>query len=132
MLENIPINQIENIFDHLPVQITFADADDIIRYYSHSEKRITKRTPDIIGTTVQSCHPPKSVPVVQQILDDFRSGKRDVAEFWFRDFPSGSGRFLHIRYIAVRNRNNVYEGVLEVQQDINDIQKIDGEKRFLD
>ena len=132
MLENIPIKQIENILDHLPVQLTFADANDIIRYYSHSGKRMTTRTPDILGTTVQSCHPPKSVPVVQQILDDFKSGKRNVAEFWLRDFPSGSGRFLHIRYIAVRNKDNEYEGVLEVHQDINDIQKIEGEKRSLD
>ena len=132
MLESIPIPQIENILDHLPIQLTFADANDIIRFYSHSEKRIFKRTADILGTTVQSCHPPKSVPVVQQVLDDFKSGKRDVAEYWLRDSPSGSGRFMHIRYFAVRNRDNEYEGVLEVHQDITDIQKIEGEKRSFD
>ena len=66
------------------------------------------------------------------MLDDFRSGKRDVAEFWQRDWPSGSGRFMHVRYVAVRNTDNEYEGVLEVDQDITDIQKIEGEKLSLD
>ena len=128
MIEKISTEQIENILDHLPVEVSFVDADDTIRYYSHGEKRIFRRTPAVIGRKVQNCHPPNSVHKVQQILDDFKSGKRDVAEFWI----NLHGRVIYIRYFAVRGKDNKYEGVLEVTQDITDIKKIEGEKRLLD
>ena len=128
MLEEFSTEQIENIFDHLPVEVSFVDADDAVRYYSHGDKRIFRRTPAVIGRKVQNCHPADSVHRVQQILDDFKAGNRDVADFWI----NLKGRVVYIRYFAVRNRDNKYAGVLEVTQDITDIKKIEGEKRLLD
>ena len=128
MLENIPIKQIENILDHLPVEISFVDVDDTVMFYSHGDKRIFRRTPAVIGRKVQNCHPPKSVHIVQRILDDFKVGKRDVAEFWI----NLNQRLIYIRYFAVRDINKEYKGILEVTQDITNIKKIEGEKRLLD
>ena len=128
MLENLTTELIENIFDHLPVEISFVDAEDKVRYYSHGDNRIFKRTPAVIGKKVQNCHPAKSVHVVQQILDDFKAGKRDVARFWI----NLGGRLIYIRYFAVRGKTGNYQGTLEVTQDITDIKKIAGEKRLLD
>jgi len=128
MLENLPAQLIETILNHLPVEISFVDADDTVRYYSHGDNRIFKRTPAVIGRKVQNCHPQKSVHKVQQILDDFKSGKRDVAQFWI----NLNGRLIFIRYFAIRDRSHNYLGTLEATQDITDIKKIEGEKRLLD
>ena len=128
MLEQLPIEQIEVILDTLPVEISFVDASDTVRYYSHGDKRIFRRTPAVIGRKVQNCHPTKSVHIVQQILDDFKAGKRDVAEFWI----TLGGRKIYIRYFAVRDKAGRYVGTLEATQDITDIKKIEGEKRLLD
>jgi len=128
MLEKLSTEQIENMLDHLPLELTFIDADDSIVYYSRGDDRIFNRTPDLIGTKVQDCHSSKSVHVVQQILDDFKAGRRDVAESW----RNRNGRTIHIRYIVVRDKNKDYQGTLEVTQDITDIQKLRGEKSLLD
>ena len=128
MLENIKTELIERILDHLPVEISFVDADDTARYYSHGEKRIFRRTPAVIGRKVQNCHPRKSLHVVQKILDDFKAGRRDVAQFWI----NLHGRLIYIRYFAVRDKDNNYQGTLEVTQDITELKKIEGEKRLLD
>ena len=128
MLEQLPIEQVETILDALPVEISFVDASDTVRYYSHGDKRIFRRTPAVIGRKVQNCHPAKSVHIVQQILDDFKAGKRDVAEFWI----TLGGRKIYIRYFAVKDKAGRYVGTLEATQDITDIKKIEGEKRLLD
>jgi len=128
MLEQLPIEQVETILDTLPVEISFVDASDTVRYYSHGDKRIFRRTPAVIGRKAQNCHPTKSVHIVQQILDDFKAGKRDVAEFWI----TLGGRKIYIRYFAVRDKAGRYVGTLEATQDITDIKKIEGEKRLLD
>ena len=112
----------------MPVEISFVDADDTVAFYSHGDKRIFKRSPAVIGKKVQNCHPQKSVHIVQRILDDFKSGKRDVAEFWI----NLAQRLIYIRYFAVRDENKEYKGTLEVTQDITDIKKIEGEKRLID
>jgi hypothetical protein len=128
MLEQLPAKFIEHALDHLPVEISIVDADDAVRYYSHGEKRIFKRTPAVIGKKVQNCHPSKSMHIVQKILDDFKSKKRDSAEFWI----NLRGRMIYIRYFAIRDSLNNYEGTLEVTQDITDLKEIKGEKRLLD
>ena len=128
MLEKFPAELIETIFNHLPVEVSFVDADDTVRYYSHEEKRIFRRTPAVIGRKVQNCHPARSVHVVQQILDDFKAGTRDVAQFWI----NLNDRLIFIRYFAVRDKNNNYLGTLEATQDITNIKAIEGEKRLLD
>ena len=128
MLENLKTELTECILDHLPVEIAFVDADDTARYYSHGEKRIFRRTPAVIGRKVQNCHPRKSLHVVQKILDDFKAGRRDVAQFWI----NLHGRLIYIRYFAVKDKDNNYQGTLEVTQDITELKKIEGEKRLLD
>jgi len=121
-------DEVEAIFDDLPVDITFVDKEDRVRYFSKSKERIFVRTEAVIGRKVQQCHPQDSVHVVNKILDSFKSGKRDTAEFWIQK----DNRMIHIRYFAVRNKDGEYLGTIEVTQDITDIKKIEGEKRLLD
>jgi uncharacterized protein len=120
--------QIDLLLCNLPVDITFLDEQDTVRYFSQGTERIFPRTPAIIGRQVQNCHPPQSVNRVQQILDDFRSGKRDSAEFWI----NFTGKMVHIRYFAMRSADNAYRGCLEVTQDISGIRALEGERRLLD
>lgn len=122
----LTLEQINLIFKHLPVDLSFVDDDDIVQYYSATEERIFPRSPAVIGRKVQNCHPPKSVHTVQEILDDFRSGKRDTAEFWIQL----QGKFIHIRYFAVRSSTGQYNGCLEVSQDVTGIRNLAGEKRL--
>ncbi len=110
----------------LPVDITFVDADDKVKYFSETPDRIFVRTKAVIGRSVQNCHPPKSVHVVQAILDDFHAGRKDREEFWLRL----GGKYVLIRYFAVRGEDGAYLGALEVSQDIAPIQAIEGEKRI--
>jgi len=119
--------ELEAMLNTLPVDITFIDKEDTVRYFSQSKDRIFTRTKAVIGRKVQLCHPQKSVHIVNQLLEDFRSGKRDVAEFWI----NLEGRLIYIRYFAVRNERGDYLGCLEVTQDITDIKRIEGEKRLL-
>lgn len=119
--------ELESVLNTLPVDITFVGKDDKVRYFSQSKERIFPRTKAVIGRSVQNCHPPKSVHVVNQILDDFKKGSRDSAEFWIQL----NERYIFIRYYAVHNRDGEYLGCLEVSQDITDIRKIEGEKRLL-
>ena len=128
MLDKLSTETIADIFDALPVEVSFVDKDDVVRYYSKGDKRIFRRTPSVIGMKVQNCHPQKSVHVVNQILEDFRAGTRDVAQFWI----NLKGRMILIRYFPVRDRAGGYIGCLEVTQDITDIKTIEGEKRLLD
>ncbi|CAH0345781.1 DUF438 domain-containing protein [Bacillus sp. CECT 9360] len=123
----LSLNQLELMLNHLPVDITFIDKDDVVRYFSYGKERIFARTKAVIGRTVQNCHPPKSVHAVEEILEDFKSDKKDCEDFWikFRD------KFVYIRYFAVRNKDGKYQGTLEFTQNIAPIQDISGEKRIL-
>ena len=129
-LEPGPLSQVElqGILDHLPVDISFVDAKDRVRYFNEAEERIFPRTKAIIGRTVQNCHPGKSLHVVEQILEDFRQGARKKAEFWI----TIEGRFIHIRYFAVHSREGEYLGCLEASQDLTELRKLEGQKRLLD
>lgn len=119
--------EIEALLNTLPVDVTFVDSEDTVRYFSQSRDRIFTRTKAVIGRKVQQCHPEKSVDLVNQILDDFKGGKRDVAQFWI----NLGGRLVHIRYFPVRDGEGRYLGVMEVTQDITDIKRIEGEKRLV-
>ncbi|MBM3141580.1 MAG: DUF438 domain-containing protein [Chloroflexi bacterium] len=121
------VEELEALLNTLPVDVTFVDRDDTVRYFSQSKDRIFPRAKAIIGRKVHQCHPQKSVHVVNQILEDFRSGRRDVAQFWI----NLKGRLIYIRYFAVR-KDGDYLGCLEVTQDITEIKKIEGEKRLLE
>lgn len=127
MIENLSKEQLEAVLESLPVDITFVDSEDTVRYYNRDGKRIFVRTPAVIGRKVQNCHPPKSLGAVNQILDEFKSGKRGVAKFWIQL----KGRLIFIRYFPVRNSDGKYLGCLEVSEDITDIKKLEGEKRLL-
>jgi len=119
--------EIETILDTLPIDLTFVDKEDTVRYFSQTRERIFPRTKAVIGRKVQQCHPQKSIHIVNQILEDFRKGRRDVAEFWI----NMQGRLIYIRYFPLRSKNGEYMGCLEVTQDITNIKKIEGEKRLL-
>ncbi|MFQ5987359.1 MAG: DUF438 domain-containing protein [Dehalococcoidia bacterium] len=119
---------LEAMLNTLSVDITFVDKEDTVRYFSQTKERIFPRAKAIIGRKVQQCHPQKSIHVVNQILDDFRDGRRDAAEFWIQQ----KERLIHIRYFAVHGKDGEYLGCLELTQDITDLQKLEGEKRLLE
>ncbi len=120
--------QINLVLTHLPVDITYVDENDEVRYFSLGKERIFARTPAVIGRKVQNCHPPTSVHVVEQIVNDFRSGKRDRADFWIQS----RGQFILIQYFAVRDRDGNYRGVVEVTQNATWVRSLEGEKRIYD
>ena len=119
------VGQLAAVLDTLPFDMTYVDAQDIVRYFSHGETRLFARPQSCLGRNLYLCHPPKSVPVVRRILDDFRSGARDHADFWIHKGPV----FAYIRYFAVRDAAGTYQGALEVTQDIAPIQALEGENR---
>ena len=120
--------EIEAVLDTLPIDVTFVDKDDAVKYFNKAERRIFVRTKSVIGRKVELCHPQKSVHIVTKIIKAFKDGKKDVAEFWI----TMGGKLIHIRYFAVRDQNKKYMGTLEVTQDLTDIKKIEGDKRLLD
>lgn len=124
----LSLKQLTAIFSTLPVDLTFVDADDRVAFFSEGPHRVFARSRAIIGRMVQNCHPPRSVEVVEHILSDFRSGRQSVAEFWIQFM----GRFVHIRYFAVRDEEGHYLGTLEVTQDVGSIRDLQGERRLLE
>jgi DUF438 domain-containing protein len=122
------VEQVNMMLKHMPLDISFVDENDEVRYYSATKERIFPRSPGVIGRKVQNCHPPKSFAMVQKILDEFRAGRRDKADFWIQM----KGRFLLIQYFAVRDDKGAYKGTLEVSQDVTEIKKLEGQKRLLD
>jgi uncharacterized protein len=124
---SLTFEQLRGIFAALPVDLTFVDADDCVRYFSEGADRVFARSKAIIGRKVHHCHPPKSVHVIEQILADFKQGRQNVAEFWIQLH----GRFVHIRYFAVRSEQGEYLGTLEVTQDLTPLRQLDGERRLL-
>lgn len=128
MIENMKTETIEAMLDTLPVEISFVDKNDEVKYFNKNGDRIFPRPRGIIGRKVQQCHPKKSVHIVNKILEDFKNKKRKVAEFWI----DLKGRKIYIRYFPVWDKEGNYLGCLEVSQDITDVQKITGERRLLD
>ncbi len=124
--------QISLMLTHLPLDVTYVDADNVVRFYSAGRQRIFERTPDVVGRSVLRCHPPASVHRVKRILDDFHAGIRSTAEFWIQMKGDGAEpRFIHIRYFAVRDPAGAFRGTIEVTQDVTAIRKLEGERRLL-
>lgn len=121
------LQELTRMLDTLPFDITFVDKDDTVKYFSQSSERIFPRTKSIIGRNVSNCHPPASVHIVEDIVSDFKSGKKDKEEFWINK----GDMIILIRYYAVRSEEGEYLGVLEVTEDIKSIQAITGEKRLV-
>jgi DUF438 domain-containing protein len=123
----LSVQQLIGIFSSLPVDITFVDADDRVAFFSEGPDRVFARSRTILGREVKHCHPPKSVDVVERILNDFKTGRQTVAEFWIQMH----GKFVHIRYFAVRDEAGAYLGTLEVTQDLTRLRALEGDRRLL-
>ncbi len=121
-------SEINAIFNAVPFDMTFVDAQDKVKFVTQGKERIFDRPPSVINRPVHLCHPPQSVDVVMDIVNDFRNGVKDNEDFWiqFRE------RFVHIRYFAIRDSYGKFLGTLEVTQDITDIQRLIGEKRLVE
>ena len=125
---HLTVEQLTAMLNTLPFDITFVDADDRVGYFSEGPGRVFARSRTIIGRRVQDCHPPKSLHIVEQVVDELRNRKREVAEFWIQS----GGRFIHIRYFPVWSPSGEYLGTLEVTQDVTEIRALEGERRLLD
>ncbi|MDH5719838.1 MAG: PAS domain-containing protein [Spirochaetia bacterium] len=120
--------QVNLLLKFMPVDLTFVDENDKVIFYNRGNERVFPRSAGIIGREVKFCHPPKSVDTVLKILEEFKKGTKDAAEFWIKY----KQRVIHIRYFAIRDEDKNYKGVIEMSQDITDIQKLEGEQRLLD
>jgi len=119
--------ELEALLNTIPVDITFVDKDDKVKFFSHGGQRIFERSVAILGRQVQYCHPPSSVHIVEKIVNDFKSGAQDSAKFWI----NMKGMMVHIAYYAVRGKNGEYLGTVEVTQDIKEYKATEGERRLL-
>jgi len=124
---HVSVEQLTSVLSTLPLDLTFVDADDRVAFFSEGPQRIFARSKAIIGRKVQHCHPPSSADIVDRILDDFRAGRQNVAEFWI----DSHGKFVHIRYFAVRDKEGRYLGTVELTQDIAPLRELTGERRLL-
>lgn len=122
------VEQLIGVFSSLPVDITFVDEHDKVAFFSKPKDRIFARSVSVIGRNVRNCHPSASVHIVEDILEGFKSGKRQSESFWIQM----RGQFILIQYFSVRNDQGKYLGCLEVSQEISHIKKLEGEKRLLD
>jgi PAS domain S-box-containing protein len=121
------LEQVLLVFNHLPVDITVVDENDRVLFFNKPKERFFPRSPAIVGRSVNNCHPPESVHIVEEIVETFRKGDRNTATFWIEL----KGRFILIQYFALRNEKGVYKGVMEVSQDATDIRKLEGQRRLL-
>jgi uncharacterized protein len=124
---SLAVDELMGILNNLPVDLTFVDKNDKVKYFTQGRERIFDRNRAILGRDVRMCHPPSSVHVVEQILSDFKAGTADRAPFWI----NMQGRFIHIEYYAIRNENGEYLGTLEASQDLTERRKLGGEQRIL-
>ncbi len=115
------------MLNHMPVDFTFVDKDNVVKYFSNGKERIFARTKAIIGRTVENCHPPKSAHIVEKLVEDLKSGKKDSESFWIQM----GDKFVVISYYAVRDENGEFMGTLEFSQDIAPLKALEGEKRLM-
>ena len=123
----LSVDELTRLLNTLPIDMTFIDKDDTVKYFSQSAERIFPRTKSVIGRSVQNCHPPSSVHVVETILEAFKAGRKDHEHFWIQMGDA----MIYIRYFAVRDDQGAYLGTLEVTQNIAPIKAIEGQKRLL-
>ncbi len=123
----LKVDELVHMLNTLPFDITFVGSDDTVKYFSQGSERIFPRTKTIIGRNVSNCHPPASVHIVEGIVEDLKSGKKDHEDFWIKM----GDKYVYIRYYAVRSPEGEYLGVVEVTQNIRPIQEITGEKRLV-
>ena len=119
--------ELELMLNNIPGDFTFVDKDNIVKYFSQGKERIFARTKAIIGRTVENCHPPKSAHIVEELVNDFKSGKKDSESFWIQM----GDKFVLIQYFAVRDENGEFMGTLEHTMDIAPLRALEGEKRLM-
>ena len=119
--------ELEGFLNSLPVDFTFVDKNDKVKYFSEGRNRVFPRSKAIIGRLVQYCHPPSSVHIVDQILSDFKSGSQEQAKFWIQM----GDKFVHIAYFAVKDKNGDYLGTVEMSHDVAEYRRLEGERRIL-
>ncbi len=124
---SLTFEEVNAIFNTVPLDMTFVGADDTVKFFTQGKERVFSRPLSVIGREVKNCHPPQSVHIVEKIVEDLRSGKKDHEDFWI----NFKGMFVHIRYYAVRNGKGEYLGTLEVTQDVAPIRALEGEKRLM-
>ena len=117
----------EAILETLPLEVTYIDENDVVKYYSKGQQEVFLRTPEALGRNVRDCHPKKSLKKVNEVINELKSGERDVAEFW----TNLKGHKIYMRYFPVKDKVGKYVGIIEVIQDITEIQKITGQKRLI-
>lgn len=123
----LTLEQINLIYQHLPVDLSFVDENELVQFYSDTTHRVFPRSRGVIGRMVKNCHPPKSVHIVEEIIDKFRRGEQDKAEFWINK----PDLFIYILYVAVRDANGRFRGVLEMMQDCTRIRQLEGSQTLL-
>lgn len=123
----LTMEQLALVFSYLPVDMTFVDENNKVRFFTRPKDRIFPRSPAIIGRDVKNCHPPDSVHIVEEIISSFKRGERDTATFWINI----KGKKILIQYFALRDDSGSYKGVIEVSQDITEISQLQGERRLL-
>ncbi len=127
MTGELDVRTFESILEAIPVEVSFVDTEDTVRYFNKNGDRVFPRPKGIIGRKVQNCHPKKSLARVEEILQGFKDGSLDQAEFWI----DLNDRKIYIRYVPVHDQEGTYIGCLEVTQDVTRIRELEGEKRLL-
>ena len=120
-------DQISQIFSALPGEVVFIDENDVIQFYTHKEKHLFNRSPEIIGTDVRKCHAESSYKTIDDMIAKFKSGEKDYAESWIQH----EGKLIHIIYYAIRDEKGNYRGIMEWTQDINHARELKGEQKGL-
>ena len=124
---SLSLKELDLILDLLPLELTFVDKDEIVRYYDNGEaEKLLPRFPSAIGRDVMKCHPPRVHDTVSQLIADLKAGKKDKQAAWFK---RGDGVFVYIEYIALRDEAGEFLGILETVQDITELAEITGEHR---
>jgi DUF438 domain-containing protein len=121
------VEELLAILNTLPVDMTFVDRNDKVKYFSQSKERIFQRNRAILNRDVRHCHPPSSTHIVDKIIEDFKAGKESRAPFWI----NMGGKMIHIEYFALRDESNKYLGTLEVSHDVAVYRQLQGEQRIL-
>lgn len=123
----LTLEQINLLYQHMPVDISFVDENELVKFYTDTKHRVFPRSKGVIGREVRNCHPPKSIHLVEEIIEKFRSGEQSKAEFWINK----PGLFIYIVYIAVRDDKGNFRGVMEMMQNCTHIRQLEGEQRLL-
>lgn len=123
----LKVEELMGILDALPLDITFIDKDDKFRYFNQADGRVFVRSKSALGRLVHHCHPPRSVNMVEEILADLKSGKKDSESFWIEM----KGMLVYISYKAIRNEFGQYLGTLEISHDVKPYRDLEGQKRLI-